>query len=90
MEVTAEEVCDDFVVHWGADRARYAGQLLDLAERTLPPLAPSGVGMISLRSLLARRVRGSSIHRERSRPGRGGGPSRRRCWRVWLERSSRA
>ncbi len=56
LEVTAEEVCDDYVVQFGADRARYAGQLLELAERTLPPLAPMGVGMISLRSLLARRV----------------------------------
>ena len=56
LEVTAEEVCDDYVVQFGADRARYAGHLLELAERTLPPLAPSGVGMISLRSLLARRV----------------------------------
>jgi len=56
MEVAAEEVCDDYVVQWGADRVRYAGLLLDLAERTLPPVAPSAVGMISLRSLLARRV----------------------------------
>ena len=56
IEVAAEEVCDDYVVQFGADRSRYAGLLLDLAERTLPPLAPSGVGMISLRSLLARRV----------------------------------
>ena len=56
MEETAEEVCDDFVVAFGADRGRYAGHLLELAERRLPPLAPSGVGMISLRSLLARRI----------------------------------
>ena len=56
MEETAEEVCDDFVVEFGADRGRYAGHLLELAERRLPPLAPSGVGMISLRSLLARRI----------------------------------
>jgi len=56
LEVTAEEVCDDYVVQFGADRSRYAGHLLDLAERTLLPLAPAGVGMISLRSLLARRV----------------------------------
>jgi beta-lactamase regulating signal transducer with metallopeptidase domain len=56
LEVTAEEVCDDFVVENGAERARYAGHLLELAERTLPPLAPSAVGMISLRSMLARRV----------------------------------
>ena len=54
--MAAEEVCDDYVVQSGADRSRYAGLLLDLAERTLPPLAPSGVGMISLQSLLARRV----------------------------------
>jgi beta-lactamase regulating signal transducer with metallopeptidase domain len=56
IEETAEEVCDDFVVAFGADRGRYAGHLLDLAGRRLPPLAPAGVGMISLRSLLARRI----------------------------------
>jgi beta-lactamase regulating signal transducer with metallopeptidase domain/protocatechuate 3,4-dioxygenase beta subunit len=56
IEDTAEEVCDDFVVAFGADRGRYAGYLLKLAERRLPPLAPSGVGMVSLRSLLARRI----------------------------------
>jgi len=56
IEETAEEVCDDFVVALGADRGQYAGLLLELAERRLPPLAPSGVGMISLRSLLARRI----------------------------------
>ncbi len=56
LEVTAEEVCDDYVVAFGADRGRYAGHLLELAERQLPPLAPSVVGMISLRSLLARRI----------------------------------
>ncbi len=48
LEETAEEVCDDYVVEFGADRCRYAGHLLELAERRLPPLAPSGVGMISL------------------------------------------
>jgi beta-lactamase regulating signal transducer with metallopeptidase domain len=56
IEETAEEVCDDFVVAFGADRGRYAGYLLELAGRRLPPLAPAGVGMISLRSLLARRI----------------------------------
>jgi beta-lactamase regulating signal transducer with metallopeptidase domain/protocatechuate 3,4-dioxygenase beta subunit len=56
IEETAEEVCDDFVVAFGADRGRYAGHLLELAERRLPPLAPSAVGIISLRSLLARRI----------------------------------
>jgi len=56
IEITAEEVCDDHVVQFGTDRARYAGHLLELAARNLPPLAPSGVGIISLRSLLARRI----------------------------------
>ncbi len=56
IEETAEEVCDEYVVEFGADRTRYAGHLLELAERTLPPLAASGVGMISLRSLLGRRI----------------------------------
>ena len=56
LEATAEEVCDDYVVQFGADRARYAGHLLDLAGRTLPPAAPAGVGMIALRSMLGRRV----------------------------------
>jgi beta-lactamase regulating signal transducer with metallopeptidase domain len=56
LEVTAEEVCDDYVVQFGANRASYAGLLLELAGRALPPALPSAVGMISLRSLLARRV----------------------------------
>jgi beta-lactamase regulating signal transducer with metallopeptidase domain len=56
LEATAEEVCDDYVVQFGADRARYAGHLLELAGRTLPPLCPSAVGMVSLRSMLSRRV----------------------------------
>jgi len=56
LESTAEEVCDDYVVQFGADRARYAGHLLDLARRALPPVTPSAVGMVSLRTMLARRV----------------------------------
>jgi beta-lactamase regulating signal transducer with metallopeptidase domain len=56
LEVVAEEVCDDYVVQFGADRAGYAGRLLELARRVLPPVAPAAVGMISLRSLLARRI----------------------------------
>ena len=56
LEGTAEEVCDDHVVQAGADRAGYAGLLLDLASRSLPPRAPTAVGMVALRSLLARRV----------------------------------
>jgi beta-lactamase regulating signal transducer with metallopeptidase domain len=56
LEATAEEVCDDYVVHWGAERAHYAGHLLELAGRALPPSAPASVGMISFRSMLARRI----------------------------------
>ena len=53
LENTAEEVCDDYVVHSGAERAGYAGHLLELAGRALPPLAPASVGMVSLRSMLS-------------------------------------
>ncbi len=56
LEAAAEEVCDDYVVHWGAERADYAGHLLELAGRALPPAASASVGMISLRSMLARRI----------------------------------
>ncbi len=57
VEATAEEVCDDFVVRAGGDRSGYAGLLLDLAERTLPPASAAGVGMFASRSSLGRRVR---------------------------------
>jgi beta-lactamase regulating signal transducer with metallopeptidase domain len=56
IEATAEEVCDDHVVNFGADRARYANRLVALAGRGLPPPSPAAVGMIALRSMLARRV----------------------------------
>lgn len=56
LEETAEEVCDDYVVQLGADRGRYAGHLLELAGRALPPVSPAGVGMVSLRTMLARRI----------------------------------
>ena len=56
LEAAAEEVCDDYVVHWGAERTHYAGHLLELARRALPPAAPASVGMVSLRSMLAHRV----------------------------------
>ena len=56
LESTAEEVCDDHVVQFGADRVQYAGQLVELAGRSLPPTAATAVGMIALRSTLARRV----------------------------------
>ncbi|MEX2142767.1 MAG: M56 family metallopeptidase [Pirellulales bacterium] len=53
---TAEEVCDDFVVQHGADRCNYAELLVDLASRNMAPPLPAGVGMISFRSLSARRI----------------------------------
>lgn len=56
LEATAEEVCDDHVVQFGGDRTDYAIQLLDMAERRLASLPVTGVGMLSLKSLLARRV----------------------------------
>ena len=32
LEATAEEVCDDFVVQYGANRQEYAHRLVDIAE----------------------------------------------------------
>ncbi|MEX2139112.1 MAG: M56 family metallopeptidase [Pirellulales bacterium] len=57
METAAEEVCDDHAVHFGADRTRYADGLVTLAERSALPLPNISVPLITLRSLLARRVR---------------------------------
>ncbi len=60
IEFTAEEVCDDYVVQFGGDRERYATQLVDIAELSTAvsaaAVAAAGVGIISLRSMLARRV----------------------------------
>jgi hypothetical protein len=56
LEATAEDVCDDLVVQFGTDRARYAGHLLELASRALPPAPLAGVRMVAMRSMLARRV----------------------------------
>ena len=56
IEVTAEEVCDDFVVQFGGNRADYANQLADIAELSTAPIAAVGVGVVSLRSLLAKRI----------------------------------
>ncbi len=56
LESAAEEICDDVVIQLGADRARYASHLLDLAERMVPPRIPMGIGMIAPRSLLAARI----------------------------------
>ena len=56
IEVTAEEVCDDFVVQFGGDRGDYAKRLVDIAELSSAPIAPVGVGVVALRSMLSSRV----------------------------------
>ena len=56
MEVVAEEVCDDYVVHFGGDREQYARGLVEIAELSLVPAGAASVGMVSLRSILAKRV----------------------------------
>jgi beta-lactamase regulating signal transducer with metallopeptidase domain len=53
--VSAEQVCDDYVVQLGFDRPGYARRLVDVAQRY--QAAPAiGVGVISLRSWVGRRV----------------------------------
>ncbi|HVA47446.1 MAG TPA: M56 family metallopeptidase, partial [Pirellulales bacterium] len=56
LESAAEEVCDDYVVQLGGDREGYARGLLEIAELSSPPVGAAGVAMVSLRSILARRV----------------------------------
>jgi beta-lactamase regulating signal transducer with metallopeptidase domain/protocatechuate 3,4-dioxygenase beta subunit/5-hydroxyisourate hydrolase-like protein (transthyretin family) len=56
METAAEEVCDDCVVLLGASRRAYAHQLVDMAELSTARLAAAGVGIVSFRSMLGRRV----------------------------------
>jgi beta-lactamase regulating signal transducer with metallopeptidase domain/uncharacterized GH25 family protein len=56
LETAAEEVCDDYVVQLGGDREAYARRLVDLAELSTLPVGAGGVAMVSLRSILAKRV----------------------------------
>ena len=56
IEMTSEDVCDDWVLQFGADRRSYAGRLLELAELGLPPTVLAGVGIVSSPSGLARRI----------------------------------
>jgi beta-lactamase regulating signal transducer with metallopeptidase domain/peroxiredoxin len=56
MVIAAEEVCDDCVLHLGFPRRNYAQRLADVAER-YQTLQAVGVGMISLRSWVGRRVK---------------------------------
>jgi beta-lactamase regulating signal transducer with metallopeptidase domain/protocatechuate 3,4-dioxygenase beta subunit len=56
LEESAEEVCDDHVVHWGEDRTAYAAGLVQLAERTLVAMPSASVPLVTFRSLLGQRV----------------------------------
>ncbi|HEV3137918.1 MAG TPA: M56 family metallopeptidase, partial [Pirellulales bacterium] len=56
LESAAEEVCDDYVLGFGADRHSYAESLLGLAERSLLPASTAVVSLVTLRSLLSQRV----------------------------------
>ncbi len=56
VERTAEEVCDDYVINCGGDRRGYAHRLVDIAELSSVPITAAGVGIVSLRSVLAKRV----------------------------------
>jgi len=57
-EQVADDVCDDYVVAHGADRADYAAELVEVAGRFQAdwPLATAGVGIVTFRSSLGRRV----------------------------------
>ncbi len=56
IERAAEEVCDDYVIKHGGDRRQYAHRLVDIAELSCVPVTSAGVGVVSLRSVLTRRV----------------------------------
>jgi beta-lactamase regulating signal transducer with metallopeptidase domain len=56
MQECAEEVCDDYVVQFGTDRCDYADRLARIAERLLPVATQVGIGIVSYRSSLGRRV----------------------------------
>ena len=56
LEAAAEEVCDDYVVQFGGDRSRYARGLVEIAELSTAPVGMAVVAIVSLRSILAKRV----------------------------------
>lgn len=58
LEQAADDVADDFVLQYGTDRAEYARQLVDFAERYQPAWSNAcvGVGILSLQSSLGKRV----------------------------------
>jgi len=58
LEQVADDICDDYVIHYGSGRKSYANTLVDFAEQ-LPLRATTteaGLAMVSLRSSLSRRV----------------------------------
>lgn len=58
FELIADDVCDDYVIHYGSGRKSYANTLVDFAEQLpLPALTTeAGLAMVSLRSSLSRRI----------------------------------
>jgi beta-lactamase regulating signal transducer with metallopeptidase domain len=56
IQECAEEVCDDYVIQFGAERCDYADRLTRLAERFVPRTTPVGIGVVSFRSSLGHRV----------------------------------
>jgi hypothetical protein len=56
LEAAAEEVCDDYVVQFGGDRSRYARGLVEIAELSTVPVGAAAVAIVSLKSILAKRV----------------------------------
>ncbi len=56
IDATAEEVCDDYVVQLGSDRSDYALRLVEIAALSVTPVAAAVVGIVSVKSMLARRV----------------------------------
>ncbi len=55
LAVSAEEVCDDYVIYFGFDRPGYARRLIEIAEQ-YQPMPAVGAGVISLRSFVGRRI----------------------------------
>lgn len=58
LEQIADDICDDYVIQYGQDRKSYAHTLVNFAEQlpTQWTVAEAGLGMVSLRSSLSRRV----------------------------------
>jgi len=74
IEEVSDDVADDYVVRHGSDRGTYAHQLVVIAERyqPAPSEAAAGMGVISLRSSLGRRVQRILDARRRLSVGIGG------------------